>query len=199
MWQYLDKLDKQIFLFLNGIHNNFFDGFFDIITTTVTWIPLFILLVYFIIKKYKKKSVIILLGVVVLIACTDMISAHIIKPLVGRLRPCHDESLAGLVHIVKDKCGGRYGFVSSHATNLFGIATYAFFVLRKYYKYIWLLFIWGAVIGYSRIYLGVHYPGDVLCGTILGILIATAIWLGVKAILIKRESLKTKNANQSTE
>ena len=176
MWQYLDKLDKQIFLFFNGFHNNFFDGFFSIITTTVTWIPLFVLLIYLIIRKYKMQSIIILLGVVVLIACTDIISSHIIKPWVGRLRPCHDESLFGLVHTVNGKCGGRFSFVSSHATNLFGVATYSFLALRKHYKHMYLMFIWAAMIGYSRIYLGVHYPGDVLCGTILGISIAVLIW-----------------------
>lgn len=188
MWQYLNNIDKQIFLFLNGKHNNFFDLFFDIITTTVTWIPLFALLVFFIIKKYKKQSVVVLIGVVALIACTDIISAHIIKPLVGRLRPCHDESLGGLVHIVNNKCGGQYGFVSSHACNLFGIATYTFFALRKYYKHIWLMFVWAAAIGYSRIYLGVHFPGDVLCGTILGILLAVIVWKVVNSISFKKYS-----------
>ncbi|MDL2228036.1 phosphatase PAP2 family protein [Odoribacter sp. OttesenSCG-928-L07] len=176
MWQYLENIDKEVFLFLNGIHNNFFDVFFEIVTTTITWIPLFALLIYLIIRKYKKKSIVILLGVVVLIALTDIISAQVFKPCFARLRPCHDESLAGLVHTVNNKCGGMYSFVSSHAANLFGIATYSFLALRKYYKHTWLLFLWATLIGYSRIYLGVHFPGDVICGTILGVLLATGVW-----------------------
>jgi undecaprenyl-diphosphatase len=101
----------------------------------------------------------------------DRISAAVIKPWADRLRPCHDASLAELIVII-DRCGGQYGFVSSHATNTFGLAMIAAMLLDKRYFYFKiLLFIWAMLISYSRVYLGVHYPGDILGGALLGILL----------------------------
>lgn len=176
MIQYLVNIDRQLFLFFNGFHSPFFDSVFTVITTTVTWIPLFALLIFFFIKKYKKQSVYVILGVIVLVACTDLVSARIFKPVFMRPRPCHDPLLSGLVHTVNGKCGGQYGFISSHAANLFGIATYSFFALKRFYKYTWLLFVWAAIIGYSRVYLGVHFPADVALGTVFGVLLGWGVW-----------------------
>ncbi len=179
--QYLESLDIRLLLFLNGFHNDFFDVFFSFITATVPWIPLYLLLIaLFVFKKKEnrwKRLLILIIGVALLVASTDMLSARFFKPVFERLRPCHDPRLEGLVHIVDGHCGGMYGFISSHAANLFGIATFMCLLLRDKYRYTWLLFIWAAVIGYSRIYLGVHFPGDVICGAVVGLLLG---WLWAK-------------------
>jgi undecaprenyl-diphosphatase len=104
----------------------------------------------------------------------DQISV-LIKNLVLRLRPCHEPSLEGLVHLVKGECGGMYSFVSSHATNSFNVALISLLFIRKRWFTISII-LWASVVGYSRIYLGVHYPGDVICGSLLGALIGWSIY-----------------------
>jgi undecaprenyl-diphosphatase len=107
--------------------------------------------------------------VALLIFMSDQISVHFFKEVFQRLRPCHEPDFIGMVHLVKGNCGGQFGFVSSHATNTFALAVFLSFVLGKKFKYfIPLILLWAAVISYSRIYLGVHYPGDVIAGAILG-------------------------------
>lgn len=104
---------------------------------------------------------------------SDLLSVHGFKNVFMRLRPCHEPSLAGLVHQVYDKCGGSFGFYSSHASNHFALATFLHFFIGKKLKYFSLLiFIWAAIVSYSRVYLGVHYPSDVLAGAIMGIILS---------------------------
>lgn len=113
---------------------------------------------------------------------SDKISVHLFKEVFMRLRPCHNETIASLIHLV-GSCGGKYGFVSSHAANTFALATFAGLFLKKHYPTLlkWGL-IWSAVVSYSRIYLGVHYPGDILAGALLGVLVALFLFLVVKIL-----------------
>ena len=177
----IEAIDSQVFLWLNGHHADWLDTVMIAITGMKLWIPVYLLLAYLVIRQYGKKSIWIFLAVGLVILCSDQLSAHVFKPLFHRLRPCFNPDLEGMVHLPKGLPGGKYGFVSSHAANSFGIASFLTAVMRKRYRHIgWWLYIWALVSSYSRIYLGVHYPGDILAGAALGILIGLIIALVLK-------------------
>lgn len=163
--------DTQLFLWLNEKHTVFFDYVMYWASNKLLWIPLYVFFLYLLIKNYKLNSIWILITIGILILCADQFSVGF-KNYFQRLRPCHEPGLEGLVHLVNNKCGGQFGFVSSHATNHFAIATFLSIIFKSTYKYFPILIIvWATIIAYSRIYLGVHYPGDVIGGTILGVLL----------------------------
>ncbi len=170
----LERLDQQLLLLLNSFHSPFFDQVMYAISGKVIWIPLYLAILIYMIIKYKRKFLIILLFVILAATLADQISV-LIKNSVQRLRPCHEPALDGLVHLVRGECGGLYSFVSSHATNSFNVALISLLFIRKRWFSISIV-LWALVVGYSRIYLGVHYPGDVICGSILGALIGWGIY-----------------------
>lgn len=177
MLEILDNLDTSIFLFINGIHNSFFDVVMVYVSSKLFWLPLYLLLLYLIYKEKKKKTILVLLFVAILITLSDQLSVHAFKNVFQRPRPCHAIDLQLVVHIV-EKCGGKYGFVSSHAANSFALAVFIVGLLKSSYRWIpWLMFLWAAVTIYSRVYLGVHYPGDVIAGAFLGALIGWLVLL----------------------
>jgi undecaprenyl-diphosphatase len=168
--EYLKTIDTDLFLFLNGLHNSFFDPIMYWLSNTMIWVPMYLLIIFLMIRRYKIRGVLMLLFIGILIALCDQTASHLLKNLVQRLRPSQDPSLAGLVHLSKAGPGGLYGFVSSHAANCFGLATFIYFTFDNQFKLLkyWLL-IWAVLVSYSRIYNGVHYPGDVLVGALIGI------------------------------
>lgn len=181
----LIELDKELFFFLNGLHADWLDAIMFWISDKIIWIPFYAFLAYLIIKEYKWKAVIWLVGIGLAIAASDQILSGIMKPYFERYRPSRDPALQGLVHIVNGYTGGRYGFASSHAGNVFALATFMFFLLRDRYQWIVWVFVWAAVVSYSRIYLGVHYPGDIIIGGIIGTLMG---WIFFKlSYLVKNK------------
>lgn len=162
--------DKEVFLFLNTLGSKPFDQFWILISEVWIWIPFYIILTYFIYKNFKLKSFLfILLFIALGVTVSDQL-AGIFKHGVMRLRPCHDPSLDLLMREVK--CGGPYGFYSGHASNTFFLASFLSFLFKGRYRFLpFLLFFWASVVAYSRIYLGVHFPMDILMGAAMGFLI----------------------------
>jgi len=175
MLDWIVGLDKKAFLFLNSKHSPMWDDIMWWFSGTKFWIPLYIALIIAIIYYDLSYRVFItLLFVAITVLLCDQISV-LIKNLVERPRPTHDPEIAHLVHIVNNYRGGKFAFVSSHATNVFGVAT---FLAHQFRSNKWgiLLFSWACIVSYSRIYLGVHYPLDIIFGAILGLLIAIQLY-----------------------
>lgn len=181
--QDLINIDVEIFLFLNGIHSPFFDVAFGWITSKLFWLPLYVFLIFLIARKWGIKTFIIGLFIGLVFLIGDRSSVVFFKDVFERLRPCHNPELAGLVHIIDNHCGGQFGFVSSHATNSFALAFFSGLLLNKYYKRtLILMIIWATLVSYSRVYVGVHYPADILGGAILGSVIGIFVYILMKFI-----------------
>jgi undecaprenyl-diphosphatase len=173
----LIEYDQELLRFLNGHHTPWLDPVMLILTETITWLPLYVFFLYLIIKEYKKEAWIILLGIAVTILLADQVTASIMKPYFARLRPSQEPTLEGLIHLVQGYKGGQFGFASSHAANSFGGATFFFLVFGDTKRWMIWLFVWAALLTYTRIYLGVHYPGDILVGALVGMICG---WIGYK-------------------
>lgn len=178
MIAWLLEADQAFFLFLNGLHHPWLDPVMVFISGKFSWLPLYLLLLFFIIRQYGWESVRILLFIALLISMSDQLSVKAFKLVFERLRPCHEPELQGLIHLASGRCGGSFGFVSSHAANSFALASFVFLLFKTNWKYTGMFaFGWAAVVSYSRIYLGVHYPADILGGALLGIACGYFVWL----------------------
>ena len=170
MVDFLKQIDTSLFLWLNGKHNYFFDVLMFTVTNKYTWIPFYLLLLWIIAKKFGPSFFSIFISVVITIALSDQLSVHLFKNVFLRYRPCHNPDIKAQIHLLGN-CGGMYGFVSSHAANTFALATFLAFLFRSK-TFTWFIFFWAALVSYSRIYTGVHYPADIFAGSLLGITIS---------------------------
>jgi len=169
-----EHIDQQLFLFLNSANSPFWDKVMTFMSMRVVWAPMYLAILIYLGIRYKRRFWIIILFIILAVVLADQTSV-IIKNAVDRPRPCHESSLQGLVHMVNGVCGGMYGFVSSHAANSFNVAFLSLMFIKKRW-YTVCIIIWASVVSYSRIYLGVHYPGDVLCGALLGAFIGWGVY-----------------------
>lgn len=172
---FLLNLDKELFLFLNSFHTPLWDYFFWFISGTLVWIPLYASILYVIIKEAGLKSIWIIIAIALTITLCDQIASGFFKPYFQRLRPSHDPELKEFVYLLKGFKAGQFGFISSHAANSFGLATFISLLFKRK-SLIFFLFVWAIVNSYSRIYLGLHYPGDILVGTLVGVASAWLIY-----------------------
>lgn len=175
--QRLIDIDRQVMLALNGSDSLYMDGVMKIFTTTSVWIPVAAVLLFIVLKNNTPRgSLLTVLAVALTILACDQISSGLIKPIVARLRPSHDPSFMHLIDTFNGYRSGSYSFTSSHACNSFGIFTIIALIIRNRALSLSLL-LWACINSFSRIYLGVHYPGDILCGAIVGTVIGSIIFL----------------------
>ncbi len=186
--QTLKEIDISLLLTINGAHNDFFDVIMYTASNKFIWVPLYVLLIVLLIRRYGKNAYWFIGAMLLAVIISDQVSVHLFKNIFQRYRPCHNLDLLGLLHLVNDKCGGQFGFISSHASNTATVATMSILFLGR--KYRWLVFVvilYALLNSYSRMYLGVHYPSDVVAGIVLGII------LGIGIGLFLKRKLKTLN------
>ncbi len=169
MIETLTSLDEQILLFFNGHHTAFMDEFMALVTGRWIWIPFYLVLIDLLFKKLGPKyAALTLVAVVLAITLTDQVCAHVIRPYIGRLRPCNPANpIFEAIYLVKGIQPGGYSWPSCHAANTFALATLLSCVMRSR-KFTAMIFIWAVVVSISRLYCGVHYPTDILCGAAFG-------------------------------
>lgn len=169
MFERLIQWDREAFLYLNGLGTQTWDGFWMFMTDSITSVPFYAVLLFFTYRSLGlKKTGLVILAMVLLITCTDQLS-NFFKYGVQRLRPCHDPEISGVMRLVKSYCGGRFAYFSAHAANSFAVASFFAFLFRLNYRpLVFFLAVWACTVAYSRIYIGVHFPLDVLTGAFVG-------------------------------
>ncbi len=167
------SLDERLFLYINRIwSNSFFDAVFPIYRESYTWIPFYFFILLLIISNFKKKAWPWILFFILTVALCDQVSSSFFKPFFGRIRPCSNPDLAQYVRLLLSRCPSSGSFTSSHAVNHFGMVAFMVVTIGRYLNnWRYALWLWAAVIAYAQVYIGVHYPLDVICGAMLGVLI----------------------------
>lgn len=179
---FLIQTDTEVFSLLNGLHSSYFDSLMWLVSNKLSWVIMVLALLWILYRQGWRQATIVVLAIALTILIADQISSSVIKPLVERPRPSHALGLESTVHIVNGYRGGAYGFVSSHAANHFGVSMLLVLLLRNRVSTV-VLMLWAAVVCYSRIYLGVHYPGDILCGAIIGLLVGFGVYKLTKRVV----------------
>ncbi len=188
MLEKIVSLDVKLFIFLNSLGSETFDGFWLIITKQTSWTPLFLLLLHFIFKQLgTKKTLYLMLFVAVLLFFTDQ-TANLFKNGLQRLRPCNNPEINSFIRIVQVR--ESFSFFSGHAANSMAVATFLYLIFKRNFNYLWLFFLWPLIFAYSRIYMGLHYPIDIICGYLCGALFGF--------LMFKLYQIAQKKKNQIT-
>ena len=177
------ELDRNLLLYFNEFSSPLFDNFFWVVTSVMIWVPMYAAILYVIVKEQGIKAIIAILALALMVTLCDQISANVFKDGFERLRPSREGANEGLLNIINGYRGGKYGFVSSHATNSFGLAVLTSLLFRYRWYTVFIVF-WAVLNSYSRVYMGVHYPGDILGGLILGSLIGWFVYWLYKKVAV---------------
>ncbi len=172
-WEWIKDLDQQLFLLINRQWNlSWLDSLLPIWREANTWLPLYLFLILFVVINFPSKAFSWILTAIITFAISDQLSSSLLKPFFARLRPCNDPELVGMVRLLLPNCGSGYSFTSSHATNHFAFAVFIFITMGQVLgKWKWAFLFWAGSVAYAQVYVGVHYPIDVLVGGLLGTLI----------------------------
>ncbi|WP_207423620.1 phosphatase PAP2 family protein [Desertivirga brevis] len=188
MFEQIIQFDHQVFTAVNsGLSNAFFDWLMPMLRNRYFWTPVYVFLIIFLIRNYKKNGAICILFLLLTFALADFISASIIKPSFQRLRPCNE---VGFKEEITSRvaCGAGFSFPSSHASNHFAIAMFLSMVFAKRWRWIWLLtFLWAFSICFAQVYVGVHFPIDVIAGALLGCIIGYLTGTGFLTLLSEKK------------
>lgn len=170
-WESLEKWDREIFLKVNGDWTlPVLDSLLPFLRHAYTWTPLYLFILVFVLVNFRKHSVWWIVFFICTVALTDMTGTYVFKHNFQRLRPCGDPEFSSLVRLLVDHCGG-YGFTSNHAANHFGMAAFIFITFRHIFRnWVWIAFAWAFFIAYSQVYVGLHYPLDVIAGGLVGVI-----------------------------
>ncbi len=192
----LIQWDKELLLLLNGSDSTYIDSMMWSVTHTATWVPMFVLLVYFLFKCNDWRNFLLTIAFIALVVtCCDQFSSGFCKPFFHRFRPTHDPEIGALVDVVNGYRGGQYGFISSHAANTFGVAVFLILLFRRRILTITLL-LWAMLCSYSRIYLGVHFPLDILSGAMFGTLVGSVMYSLFMWLRSRYSEIFTKSSTQ---
>ncbi len=192
MLESLLATDQSAFIAIHSYRNEFLDAVMPVVTNRWIWIPFYLLLAFWVFRTFNMRGVGILLAAGVMILVSDQ-GANLFKNGIKRPRPCHNVELLHQTTVVTPQgCGGPYGFFSGHSANSFALAMFMFLLARhagRERQNLWLImFLWAMIVGWSRVYMGVHYPGDVICGALFGSGIGAFVFFGMTKLKFMRNA-----------